>query len=410
MATEYSKIMSLDRLAARLRQQHAGNIAILVDLSAIPAIHSRIMFRSFARFIEERTIDEPIDAVPLARNILVMLAPAAVAQRIKEKLDALNTQLHDQRHGSIRIRQYDLESQATAFADTARRLMEQAPAPGSERVMMVRDEAPPDANALGDIINLHRILWQADLSNQTRRQPIWELVPNTAPAILSDETWISIAAIERATGVDLYDNMWLLAKATEMLDQRVISNLMGDTTVMSRPLSINLHLTSVIGTAFRKLLHDKPQDEIAQLLVEVPLLEWRINSKLSQTALHILRQAGVRLCLDGIQPDQLAGISDDELAAADFLKLDAAGGKAAEVSTALKNMAAERRELLLPKVIFCHCDNAAAVEAGLETGSRFFQGRGLTPLLEDTDAMERLLGYEAADAAVGALKGLQPSI
>lgn len=409
MATEYTKTISLDRLAARLRQQHAGNIAILVDLSAIPAIHSRIMFRSFARFIEERTIDEPIDAVPLARNILVMLAPAPVAQRVKEKLEKLNIQLHDQHHGSIRIRQYDLESQAVAFTETARRLMEQAPAPGSERVMAIRDEAPPDANALGDVINLHRILWQADLSNQTRRQPIWELVANTAPAILADETWISIAAIERATGIDLYDNMWLLAKATEMLDQRVISNLMGDTAVLSRPLSVNLHLSTIISTAFRKLLHDKPQAEVAQLLVEVPLLEWRINAALSQTALRILRQAGIRLCMDGIQPDQLAGISDEEVAAADFLKLDAAGAKAEAGKMALQQLPAGRRDVLIPKLIFCHCDTAAAVETGLEGGLRFFQGRGLTPLLEDTETMERLLGYEAADAAVGALKGLQPA-
>ncbi len=76
---------------------------------------------------------------------------------------------------------------------------------------------------------------------------------------------------------------------------------------------------------------------------------------------------------------------------------------------ALQQLPAGRRDVLLPKLIFCHCDTAAAVETGLEGGLRFFQGRGLTPLLEDTETMERLLGYEAADAAVGALKGLQPA-
>ncbi len=406
MTSDSAKTISLQRLAMRLSQQHAGNTAILVDLSAVPAIHNRIMFRSFARFIEERTIDEPIDALPLARNILVLMAPHAVAQRILAKLEKLNQQLQEDRHGALGLRSFDLDKQAARFTDTARRLMEQAPAPGSERSIPVRDEAPPSADALTDVITLHRILWQADLSNQTRRQAIWQLVRDTAPKILAEEVWISIAAIERATGIPLGNDIWLLAKATELLDQRVLSHFLSDTAMLTLPLSINLHLTTLIGATFRKLLQDKPVADVEKLLVEVPLLEWRVNSTLSQAALRILKQHGIRLALDGILPDVLAGLSDAEIAAAGFLKLDAAGALAVRQVEALQALPAEKRAAILDKAIFCHCDNPQAVIAGIEGGVRNFQGRGLTPLLEDTDAIERLLGYEAAEGVVAALKGL----
>lgn len=408
MTSDSAKTLSLQRLASRLRQRHAGNTAILVDLSAIPAIHSRIMFRSFARFIEERTIDEPIDALPMARNIVVLMAPHEVAQRILGKLEQLNQQLKEQHHGALNVRAFDLDKHAQRFTDTARRLMEQAPAPASERAIPVRDEAPPSADALTDVITLHRVLWQADLSNQTRRQTIWQLLPNTAPEILADEVWISIAAIERATGFPLNEDIWLLGKATEMLDQRVLSHFLADTGALTRPLSINLHLTSVIGAGFRKLLQDKPDNDVRRLMVEVPLVEWRINAALSQAGLRILNQHGIRLCLDGIQPDLLAGLSDAEIAAAGFLKLDAAGALAQQQADALQKLPAEKRDAIMAKAIFCHCDNIEAVATGIAAGIRYFQGRGVTPLLEDAEEMERLLGYEAAEGAVAALKGLQP--
>src|SRR3546814_17770724 len=128
-----SRTLPLPQLALRLKQQHAGQVAILVDLSAIPAIHSRIMFRSMARFIEEHTADQPIDAVPLARNILVMLAPPEAAQRLRSRLEALSAQLVEPRHGAIRLRLFAIDSQAEQFAATAR-APKTGQAAGRERV------------------------------------------------------------------------------------------------------------------------------------------------------------------------------------------------------------------------------------------------------------------------------------
>src|SRR3546814_11270994 len=91
--------LPLPQLALRLKQQHAGQVAILVDLSAIPAIHSRILFRSMARFIEEHTADQPIDAVPLARTSLFTLSPPEAAQRLRSRLGPRSAHLSGRRHG-----------------------------------------------------------------------------------------------------------------------------------------------------------------------------------------------------------------------------------------------------------------------------------------------------------------------
>ncbi|WP_341895005.1 hypothetical protein [Ferrovibrio terrae] len=396
----------LHQIAARLRRQHAGKIAVLIDLSAIPNIHSRIMFRSMARFIEERSLGEPVDAVPLARNILVLLAVPEVMQRLRGKLEALSDELQERRHGSISLRQFDMDKQADSFAEAARRLMEQSPAPPSERVVPLRDEAPPDLDALSKVIDVHRILWQADLASQRRRQVIWTLLPNQAPAALADETWISIAAVERAVGMSLRDNIWLFGKATELLDQRIMAQIMAEHRSLRRPLSINLHLVTVISTAFLRLLTEKPAVEVRQLMVEIPLVEWQTNPALRETALQILRRHEVKLCLDGIHADTVARLSEQDWQTADYLKFDADAALLSRMTAELQSLSPQHQEMLRHKGIFCHCDSTGAVAAGIGLGVQHFQGRGLTPLLEDVDAMQQLLGIEAAEGATAALKGL----
>jgi hypothetical protein len=397
----------LHQMAARLRKQHAGKVAVLVDLSAIPNIHSRIMFRSIARFIEERCLGEPIDAVPLARNVLVMLAVPEVMERLHAKLAILSNELQEQRHGSISLRQFDMDSQANSFVDTARRLMEQSPAPHSERVVALRDEPPPDFAALSKAMDVHNILWQADMANQRRRQTIWNLVPHQAPVPLADETWVSIVAVERATGMSLRDNIWLFGKATELLDQRMIAQIMAENRSLRLPLSINLHMVSVISTAFLRLLTEKPSAEVRQMMVEIPLVEWQMNRDLSKSALQILQRHEVRLCLDGIHPENVAALSEDDWQAADFLKFSAEADLLSQQTAALQSLPPQHQEMLRAKGIFCHCDSSGAIAAGLGLGVQYYQGRGLRPLLEDIETLEQLLGIEAAEGATAALKGVQ---
>ena len=395
-ATVRSRTIPLHQLAQRLKEQHAGKVAILVDLSAIPAIHSRIMFRSMARFIEEHTADQPIDAVPLARNILVMLAPVDAAQRLRSRLESLSTQLLEHRHGSIRLRVFDIDRQAEQFAETARDLMTQAPPPPSERLLPLRDDPPPDLEALTRVIDINRVLWQADLSSLNRRQVIWQMRPGADIEAFAEEAWVSIRALEQAIGLSLQDDIWLFGKATELLDQRMIAQIGSEADSLDYPLSVNLHLATLVSTAFARLLNEKPAEQVARLIAEVPLVEWQLDGKLRAAAIAQLRRYGVRLCLDGIQPGDIAGLTDAEWEGADLLKFDAAGAAAAALPAALRALPENRRPLLAQKGILCHCEDEATIAAGLDAGLQYFQGRELARLLEDPVALERLLGAPPA--------------
>jgi hypothetical protein len=162
----------------------------------------------------------------------------------------------------------------------------------------------------------------------------------------------------------------------------------------------------VISTAFLRLINDKPASHVHQMLVEVPLVEWRKDGALRRTAAQILHRHDISLCLDGILPHDIAHLDDDEWQLAEYLKFDAASEHLSRLTAELESVPANRRALLQQKGIFCHCDAAGAVAAGLGYGIRHFQGRGLTPLLEDVEMMEKLLGREAAEGATAALKGL----
>jgi hypothetical protein len=398
---------SLTALATRLRRDHNGKLAILVDLSAIANIDSRIVFRSVARFIETRTLDIPLDAVSLARHMLVLLAPPDSSQTIRTRLEALGADLQERRQGSIGVKVFDLATQSEQFVETARQLMQLAPAPRSDRLVPLRDEAPPDVISLNRIIDLTRSLGQAYLANQSRRQTIWRLERDAAPQPLADEIWISIAAIEQITGIRLRNNIWLFGKATELLDQRIMAQLSADWEHMKRPVAINLHLATVVSRAFERLATDKPATQVRQLMVEIPAIEWRADPSLAATARQILHGHDIQLCLDGIGPEDVAALTETDWQDADYLKFDAAQALLSRQSLALMSLPPQHRALLGQKGIFCHCDAEGAVAAGLDLGIRHFQGRGLAPLLEDTDAVTRLLGVAAAHGATAALKGVK---
>lgn len=394
------------RLADRLRREHAGQCATLVDLSGIPNIQSRIMFRSMARFIEEHTVGEPIDAVPLARNILVLLCPQDAAPQLKARLEDLSDRLQDQRLGTLRLRQYDIDDQADQFMEMARQLMEQAPTPGSARTISLRDEPPPNFSSLNHVIGLHRMLGQADLANQCRRQTIWCLEPGAAPTAIADEIWVSISALEQITGLPLRDDIWLFGKTTELLDQRIIAQLANEQNSLRRPISVNLHLVSVISAPFLRMISAKPASQVHQMIVELPLVEWRKDSELRKAARRVLDRHEIRFALDGILAQDVAHMNGDEWDLPAYLKFDACADRLSQLTAELDSLSPQRREQLRRKGIFCHCDSHGAVAAGLGAGIRFFQGRGLTPLLEDIDAMQSMLGIEAAEGATAALKGL----
>lgn len=401
MLADSLRAKTLLSLAAEVGDRQGGRIALVVDLSGIPGTRSRVVFRAFVRFIEERVANDAVRAQFLARNTIVLLASKDAADAIAKRLTELNSFLVSQRYGSLTVKAFDLADQAQSFVTYSIHRIEQAPPPPADRSVTIRDEAAPDIRSLGHIVDIDRAIGQADLSMQIRSQSIWSLVPGAMPTAYAEEIWVSIAAIERITGKPIHDDLWVFGKSTELLDQRVISYLRRDRADNHPPLFVNLNPSSVVGGAFRHLVDEMPAARARELAVEITLLNWRADPQASTKIADLLGRTGIRLALDGIQPAQLDSLSDQELAAADFLKIDAAEADGPALAAALAGFRGSDR--LGDIGILCHCDSIEAIETGIKAGVRLFQGRLLASFIDDPAALERLLGPETARLGAQAL-------
>lgn len=400
MLPEAIKAKALLKLAREISQHKAGYSALIVDLSGVPAIRNRVLFRAFVRFLEDHAMDHAIRVHPLAMNVVVLVVPGDDRPQITRRIDELNDFLLAQRHGRIRLVHYDLEESPERFVAYCSRLMEQAPAPPADRSVPISDPAPPDVASLDRMIDIDRTIGQADLTLQIRSQTIWQLEKDQPPAAFAEEFWVSIAAIEQITGQLIHSDAWLFGRSTELLDQRMLSHLIKEPPTTPRRLFLNLNPSSIVGGMFRRLVGGMPAEQLHRMVIETALLDWRRSADVAGRILDQMQRQGIALALDGVRGEDLATLKPDELAAADYLKLDALAQDEAGLERAL----AALPPATAAKTVLCHCESTAQISIGVAHGVRLFQGSHLSVFLDSPAEIETLLGRAAADAAAQAVK------
>lgn len=400
MLPEAIKAKALLKLAREISQHKAGYSALIVDLSGVPAIRNRVLFRAFARYLEEHALERAVRVHPLAMNVVVLLVPTDDRPQVVRRIEELNDFLLSQRHGRVQLVHYDLENSPDRFVAYCTRLMEQAPAPAPDRSVPITDPAPPDIASLDRMIGIQGSIGQADLTLQIRSQTIWQLEKDQPPAAFAEEFWVSIAAIEQITGQFIHSDAWLFGRSTELLDQRMLSHLSKEPPVTALRLFINLNPSSIVGGGFRKLVANLPAEQLRRLTVETALLDWRRSADVAGRILDQLQRMGVGLALDGIRAQDIATLTPEELAAADYLKLDAVAQDDAELDKALAGLAPETAA----KVVLCHCETTAQIGIGIKHGILLYQGSHLAGFLDNPAEIEALLGATAAEASVQAVK------
>lgn len=400
MLPEAIKAKALLKLAREISQNKAGYSALIIDMSGVPAIRNRVLFRAFVRFLEEHALERATRVHPLAMNVVVLVAPTNDCPLIARRIEELNDFLLSQRHGRIQVVHYNLEASPDRFVAYCTRLMEQAPAPAPDRSVPITDPAPPDIASLDRMIDIHRSIGQADLTLQIRSQTIWQLEQEQPPAAFAEEFWVSIAAIEQITGQLIHSDAWLFGRSTELLDQRMLSHLSKDPPVTPLRLFLNLNPSSIVGGNFRKLVAELPAEQLRRLTIETALLDWRRSADVAGRILDQLQRLGIALALDGIRAQDIATLTPEELAAADYLKLDAVAQDAAALDKALAGVAPE----IAAKIVLCHCESTAQIGIGIQHGIMLFQGSHLASFLDNPAEIESLLGRMAADATPQAVK------
>ncbi|WP_374467338.1 hypothetical protein [Ferrovibrio sp.] len=403
MQAEAIKIQGLIKLAHEISNRKSQCCALLVDFSGIPGIRNRVLFRAFVSFVEERCLDHALHAHPLARNVIVVILPHAEETTVLNRLSELNHFLLQQRHGTIGLHRFHLDTEVSEFIAFASRLMEQAPAPPVHRSIQTVDPAPPDIVALDHLIGIERSIGQADLTLQMRSQTIWDLQKDQPPGDFAEELWVSMSAVEKITGQDLHDDAWMLGRSTDLADKRLLAFL-----VKEIPLAdarrvrrfIGLTPANVAGSDFHRLIGELSAAQLSDLVIELTLLDWRMDPQAGREVAAMLRRNGIGLALSCLRAEDLPHLTREDIEAAQFLKLDASAQPIEQLAIGLKTLNGP----LLSKTILGHCDTEEQIAVGILCGIRLFQGSRLTHFLDNPDLVEKLLGRDAALHTAAAIR------
>ncbi|MDP2698615.1 hypothetical protein [Thalassospira sp.] len=386
--------------------QKPGYSSVVLDFSGIPATRSRIVFQAFIRFLEERSLtNRSLQARRLGGHTVSLVFANDQCDRMLALVEQINYFLMSRRYGSLVSRLFDLEHQVPEFAKCCVGYLGHMPGAGqaADDVADFHQDAPSDLAQLGQLIELERIVGQADMSMHVRLQTIWNLEKNTAPSVFGEEMWVSIAAMEQITGKAILQDAWMFARFTELLDSRVLSHITKERSTPHGRRFLNLNPVGVVGPNFQRMLDTLPMEQVRQMTVEIALPMWRSNLSVCRGIRARLDHYGISMALDGIPVSELAELSEEERTLVAFLKVNATPVADLEAGLAALPTGVAGR------IILCRCETTDQIAAGIRHGIRYFQGYGLLKFLDRIEDVEAILGREAAGNVAGALVRGKPS-
>lgn len=238
---------------------------------------------------------------------------------------------------------------------------------------------PPNLTVIQEGIAL------ADLSEMIRQQPVCAVVQGQRPQVVFHEIYTSIESLRQSLmpNVNLHANRWLFQALTEYLDGRTIEYLSeSDDATTQSSFSVNLNVSTLLSPEFLDLAELLSGMMTGNIIVELQLVDVYSDLGNFYRARDLLRDAGIKFCLDGISHLALPLI-DRKALGFDLVKLiwhrdlhgqlNGAGGD--KLRQAAKKIGPER-------MILARCDSEQALEAGRSLGVALYQGRLIDDLCE----------------------------
>lgn len=226
-------------------------------------------------------------------------------------------------------------------------------------------------------------LLRADLSNMVRRQFVCALIGEAAPQPLFSELFISIPDLRETLmpGVNLTRNRWLFQHLTETLDRRVLAMLLKSTDrSITGEISVNLNISTLLSPEFMAFDDAVIASMRGSIVIELQKVDIFSDLNAYMFARDFAKDRGYRICIDGLTHDTLPFVDREKLGA-DMIKM-------IWNADIIENVGPKRAKRLIKsagasKVIFCRCDEEAAVEFGQEIGVNMFQGRFIENLIAE---------------------------
>jgi hypothetical protein len=272
-------------------------------------------------------------------------------------------------------RWYGLADQFTHFTAMVARLAEPdetAARPGEK----------PGIDA-GKLQSMQKVLARVDISPVVRNQPVCALVGADKLDPVFRELYVSMKDLASllVPECDLATNRWLFLSLTETLDQRMLAFLTRELTERPAAISFNANLRSIMTADFDRFDRSLRPNLRGRLLVEIGFTDVIADVGAFHFAREYLHEREYKLCLDGVTDLSLPFV-DRTTMNVDIVKLRwTTDFGAALAGPQAETIRARLTDIGLSRVVLCHCDTHAAVEAGARLGIRYFQGRAIDKML-----------------------------
>ena len=229
---------------------------------------------------------------------------------------------------------------------------------------------------------LQKVLSMADFSSLIRRQSVCAVIGRSAPQMLFDEVFVSIADLRDTLlpDVDLMANPWLFQYLTETLDKRVLASVSKhDDGSLINNFSMNLNVSTILSDEFLQFDEDINASMRSTIVLELQLADIFSDIKAFILAKTFAQYRGYKVCIDGITVDKLKYIDREQLGA-DLIKI-IWHPTFMDVINEDKHFTDYVNKAERAKMIICRVDDPQAVEVGNSLGINLYQGRYIQRLL-----------------------------
>ena len=388
--------------AERLANHRQGRTAVYVHLSRLqPDLrqdhHLRIAAETFDALVKKHAGQ----IFRLSNADLVVVVKDAKVSEIDEvvfklryffRTDPLMGQEPQEDEPDPFVTWYDLKSDYSSFLSSVYDVVEQWKASVGNPLMALPDdeEGEPAVPRPGigpvELARIEATLSSMDVAPFIQRHLACTMEDSGAPRPVFCDYVISFDAIEKVLMPkhDLRAEPWLYQRMQEIINPRILNELLDVTKGGQLPVGIKLPISTVLSPLFLKFHRDSQPKIGRRMLVELDIVDVFVNTASFTFARDFLRDKEYRVSIGGLTPQTFA-LVDREAMDVDFEKIM----WAPHATPFLLGQGAEHfREAVervgINRVVLANCDSRRALELGLDCGVRIFQGRYVTKALNES--------------------------
>ncbi|WP_448191292.1 hypothetical protein [Azospirillum sp. sgz301742] len=322
---------------------------------------------------------------------LLILAPAEAAALLDSGANALVRVLRGHGFGLMHFTTYDVAN------DAARLAADIVPPGALDRATIAAAAERVPTAALGQVLEVERVLHGADIESLVREQAVWSFADPDEPALVLTELAVSLEELEARLDLPLRRDAWLRHEVFARLDHGLMRHIARDRLRDRRPLAFDLHTATVLDDRFAALAHAIPAEMRRHLTTELACWEVGLSAARFAAAADRLADLGFAVAVDHVP---LPALPTLDLGAAEVAYVKALWAPRTPDAAALLRAGMER--FGAERLVLWRCDRAEAFEAGRQAGVTLFQGRAADEAVRapQAEAVEAPAARPRAHAAV----------